>query len=80
MNEVLEQVLQRSDVWRGGGPPGGGRAGLPTGFGPMDAAVGGWPQGALTEILTDGFGIGELSLLMPTLAVLSHEACRSAAP
>ena len=71
MSEALEQILHRPDVWRGGGPSGGGREVLSTGFDSMDAAVGGWPRGALTEILTDGVGIGELRLLMPTLAALS---------
>ena len=32
---------------------------------------GGWPQGQLTECLSDQAGIGELSLIMPTLARLS---------
>ena len=34
---------------------------------------GGWPLGAITEILVDGYGIGELGLLMPALTALTKE-------
>src|SRR5438093_5802247 len=36
----------------------------------LDAELpgGGWPQGALTELVVDASGRGELSLLMPALA------------
>jgi hypothetical protein len=33
-----------------------------------DAMAGGWWSGALHELLGDGFGVGELSALLPTLA------------
>ena len=51
------------------------RAVIPTGFRELDQALpgGGWPLGALTEILVDGYGIGELGLLMPALAALTKE-------
>ena len=51
------------------------RAVIPTGFHELDRALpgGGWPLGALTEILVDGYGIGELGLLMPALAALTKE-------
>ena len=44
-----------------------------TGFAALDALLpgNGWPRGALTELLHDADGMGELSLLMPTLARLS---------
>ena len=38
---------------------------------------GGWPTGALTEILTEQYGIGELRLLMPALVRLSAEDTQS---
>jgi cell division inhibitor SulA/protein ImuA len=38
---------------------------------------GGWPRRALTEILLDRHGIGELSVLMPALARLSEQAART---
>jgi len=51
------------------------RAVIPTGFRELDRALpgGGWPLGALTEILVDGYGIGELGLLMPALVALTKE-------
>jgi len=51
------------------------RAVIPTGFHELDRALpgGGWPLGALTEILVDGYGIGELGLLMPALVALTKE-------
>jgi cell division inhibitor SulA/protein ImuA len=51
------------------------RAVIPTGFRELDRALpgGGWPLGAVTEILVDGYGIGELGLLMPALAALTKE-------
>ncbi|MGI9232645.1 MAG: translesion DNA synthesis-associated protein ImuA, partial [Woeseiaceae bacterium] len=36
-----------------------------------------WPTGALTEILTEQYGIGELRLLMPALVRLSVEDAQS---
>ncbi|MGA0805257.1 MAG: translesion DNA synthesis-associated protein ImuA [Pseudohongiellaceae bacterium] len=40
-----------------------------TGFAALDAALpdGGWPLGAVTELLVEASGIGELSLLLPAL-------------
>ncbi|MEO8297436.1 MAG: hypothetical protein ABI574_06460 [Burkholderiales bacterium] len=48
--------------------------GQPTGFEALDAELpgGGWPLGALTELLTTGPGQGELRLLAPALARLSQ--------
>lgn len=45
---------------------------LPTGFAELDRYLpgGGWPRDALTEIVPERYGIGELSLLMPALAWL----------
>jgi hypothetical protein len=43
---------------------------LPSGFAELDAALpgGGWPSGAITELMPDAQGIGELSLVLPALA------------
>jgi cell division inhibitor SulA/protein ImuA len=51
------------------------RAAVPTGFSELDRVLpgGGWPLGAVTEILVDGYGIGELGLLMPALAALTKD-------
>jgi protein ImuA len=47
-------------------------AALPTGFAEFDALLpgGGWPVGAITELMPEAQGIGELSLLLPALARL----------
>jgi hypothetical protein len=49
-------------------------AALSTGFAQLDALLpgGGWPVGAITELMPDAQGIGELSLLLPALAQLSR--------
>jgi hypothetical protein len=45
-----------------------------TGFAHFDALLpgGGWPVGAVTELMPESQGIGELSLLLPALAQLSQ--------
>lgn len=47
---------------------------VPSGSTALDAELpgGGWPQGALTEILVDAPGQGELSLLMPAIAQITR--------
>jgi cell division inhibitor SulA/protein ImuA len=63
-------------IWRGrGNVATAARAVIPTGFRELDRALsgGGWPLGAITELFVDGYGIGELELLMPALAALTKE-------
>lgn len=50
------------------------RPGVPCGHARLDAELpgGGWPTGALTELLIDGPGHGELRLLAPVLARLTQ--------
>ncbi len=68
----IQEILQRTDVWRGGLAP--SASALGTGFPALDTLLaGGWPRGALTEILTAHTGLGELRLLLPALARLSRE-------
>ena len=69
---VLEEILQRHLVWRGGAPAQAGPA-LPSGFVLLDAELpgGGWPCQALTELLADDTGIGELTLVLPAFASLT---------
>jgi protein ImuA len=68
----LQQVLQRRDVWRGSQAP-AARA-VASGFALLDDLLpgGGWPRGALTEIVLSHPGIGELRLLLPALARLAR--------
>lgn len=72
---ALDAVLRDARVWRGRAQPGSlpGSALQPTGHAPLDAVLpgGGWPAAALSELLLAGDGIGELSLLWPTLARLT---------
>lgn len=68
----LDKLLENPRVWRGHNQahaPGG----LASGYEALDNHLpgGGWPQSALTEILVEHYGIGELRLLMPALATLS---------
>lgn len=68
----LDKLLENPRVWRGHNQahaPGG----LPSGYQALDNHLpgGGWPRHALTEILVEHYGIGELRLLMPALAALS---------
>ncbi|MGF1613205.1 MAG: translesion DNA synthesis-associated protein ImuA [Gammaproteobacteria bacterium] len=48
---------------------------LATGFAALDEKLpgGGWPMGAVTEILTESHGIGELQLVIWALSQLSRE-------
>ncbi len=72
---ALSALLQRPDTWRGSEPVHVAVPSIPTGFAQFDALLpgGGWPRGALTEILVEREGIGELSLLAPALARLSRQ-------
>jgi len=71
----LDLVLQNSAIWRGDQYAKVVVESVPTGFVELDMQLpgGGWPQAALTEILTNQRGIGELRLLAPALVRLSHE-------
>ena len=70
----LDELLENPQLWRGHDPD---RAitGLASGYESLDRHLpgGGWPRNSLTEILIGRYGIGELRLLMPALARLSHE-------
>lgn len=70
----LDDILQRPDVWRGR-LAGGGLPGMSSGFPALDAELpgGGWPRGTLSELLLDGAGFGECSLLLPVLNAVRAE-------
>ena len=77
----LDSLLQRPDIWRGGEhcfhdkTRSTSGSCIPTGNDALNRQLpgGGWPLGALTELLSAHHGIGELQLLMPALAKLSRE-------
>ncbi|MFQ5981770.1 MAG: translesion DNA synthesis-associated protein ImuA [Woeseiaceae bacterium] len=72
MAETLEHWLKNSRLWRGRDQAHNWQ-GLPSGYPKLDRSLpgGGWPRHALTEILLEHYGRGELQLLMPALARLS---------
>ena len=74
MSSSLDKLLQNPRVWKGRSSL-QQKAGLSSGYPELDRHLpgGGWPTEALTEILTEQYGIGELRLLMPALARLSAE-------
>jgi hypothetical protein len=69
----LESLLQRPDIWRGR-EQSLSQPAIATGHTALDEVLpgGGWPRGALTELLADRTGIGELQLLLPSLAHLAR--------
>jgi len=76
MDNAIDNLLQQPGIWRAGAPTQSSVAErIATGYDALDQALpgGGWPAGALTEILHERSGIGELRLLVPALARLSHQ-------
>ena len=74
MNPALARLLSHPAIWRGNdcaSEP----ASIASGFAELDAALpgGGWPRGALTELVLENEGIGELRLTLPALARLQAE-------
>lgn len=71
----LDAVLARPDIWRGDHCAQAPLPALASGFVELDAELpgGGWPRGALIELLADGSGLGEVSLLVPALCRLREE-------
>ncbi len=75
VNEALRKLLANPRIWRGQVRAGDqGWQGLASGYAKLDQLLpgGGWPRNALTEILLEHYGTGELQLLMPALAHLSQ--------
>ena len=72
---ALEVLLSGTHVWRGDSQAEVAMPSVPTGHAALDDLLpgGGWPRGALTELLVTHPGIGELSLLMPALSILSRQ-------
>ncbi|MCC7328389.1 MAG: translesion DNA synthesis-associated protein ImuA [Burkholderiales bacterium] len=67
-SSALASLLEHPAIWRGGdvAPE---PAALPSGYAALDAVLPGrgWPQGALTELLVEREGIGEIRLTLPAL-------------
>ena len=62
-----QELFQRSAIWCIGDRPPPCTDGLATGFAALERELsdGGWPRGALTELLCDHTSIGELALMQP---------------
>jgi len=70
--QTLEQLAR---LCRNGAPSRmASRLAAPSGFPELDASLpgGGWPIGAIAELMSDAIGIGELSLLVPVLSRLAR--------
>ncbi|NCE87338.1 translesion DNA synthesis-associated protein ImuA [Pseudomonas sp. Q1] len=69
---ALDALFNGGRVWKGR-PVAPSASVHPTGLARLDAVLptGGWPESALSEILMAKEGIGELQLVLPTLARLS---------
>ena len=74
MHPALTRLLAHPAIWRGDdcAPE---PASVGSGYGQLDAVLpgGGWPRAALTEIMLEREGIGELRLTLPALARLQAE-------
>jgi cell division inhibitor SulA len=75
MSAALAEVLARADIWRGDRCASASLPVVTSGFASLDAELpgGGWPRGALIELLADGSGLGEVSLLLPALRAVREE-------
>jgi cell division inhibitor SulA/protein ImuA len=69
---TLEALLECHRVWRAAAPARPAAA-VPSGYAALDRELpgGGWPAGALTEILGEPRGEGELQLRLPARAALT---------
>ena len=73
MQSLLDNLTQNALVWRGDAlAPASGS--LSTGFADLDCLLpgSGWPRGAITEILLEHQGIGELRLIVPAVRDITH--------
>lgn len=71
---TLREILDHPGIWRGGAQPASSIRTQPSGNASLDALLpgGGWPIGALIEILVENDGLGELGLVIPALAALTR--------
>jgi len=72
---ALVNLLQNPQLWHGSASSAPRQGGRSTGWAALDAALPlqGWPASGLVEVLRAADGLGELSLLLPTLAALSAQ-------
>ena len=77
---ALANVLRDPRIWRRSAAAAATIDTQPTGIAGLDARLpgGGWPRGALSEILIEQDGLGECSLVLPALAALTQARRRVA--
>lgn len=75
MKASVAELLQLPGIWRGGELEQVVHPVIATGHAALDRELpgGGWPTGTLTEVLHEGAGIGEVSLLAGALARAGSE-------
>ncbi len=86
MNEMLEQIINRNDTWRGCPRHFQGQSisatsdcsdssTLSSGHAALDAQLqqGGWPLDGTIELLSDGCGLGAMGLFLPAMERLSDQ-------
>lgn len=68
MNHIPDQLLQHPALWRAR-DTGRARRVVPSGWPELDQSLadGGWPQGALSELLSPSTGLGEVRLALPAI-------------
>src|SRR5690242_19154430 len=68
----LARLLEHPAVWRGTSVA--RTEVVSTGFSSLNERLpgGGWPRSGLVEVLVSRFGVGELTLLLPAIASLTH--------
>lgn len=68
--QALDELFATRTVWHAGRGTAVSAGGEPSGHAALDAALptAGWPRKALTELLLPADGVGEIALLLPTLA------------
>lgn len=73
--ESLQQILQRSDLWKGRSEPALRSTGISTGYTELDKKLlhKGWPQSGMIELQQELFGHGEWHLLLPSMKLLLAE-------
>jgi len=71
---TVEALLKHPALWKGRQQH-EKRETFATGYTPLNAALpsGGWPVGALTELMVAHEGVGEFTLLLPALAALTQQ-------
>lgn len=75
VQKAIDKLLDASpELWRGR-RPNYGQSTVPTRHGRLDASLpgGGWPLGAITEMISGKPGLGEMSLLLPALAAVAKQ-------